>query len=195
MMRKMKQDKRSRRTRAWLLDTLLELLDEKDYAEITITELTDKADIARPTFYRNYTSKDDILLFKMDEILDEYLKEVPKYLEKKNDTKWDYEVTLMVSVWQKNRTLFKALQKAGLSLQVLEKLSGFFSLFHMKVQNLKKLDEYNQCLVYYLSGGVYMVLNKWFEGEMKTPHIEVITDIFNKAACQIDKMAKEFDGC
>ena len=194
-MRKMKQDKRSRRTRAWLLDTLLELLDEKDYAEITITELTDKADIARPTFYRNYTSKDDILLFKMDEILDEYLKEVPKYLEKKNDTKWDYEVTLMVSVWQKNRTLFKALQKAGLSLQVLEKLSGFFSLFHMKVQNLKKLDEYNQCLVYYLSGGVYMVLNKWFEGEMKTPHIEVITDIFNKAACQIDKMAKEFDGC
>lgn len=195
MMRIMKQDKRSRRTRAWLLDTLLELLDEKDYAEITITELTEKADIARPTFYRNYTSKDDILLFKMDEILDEYLKEVPKYLETKNDTKWDYEVTLMVSVWQKNRTLFKALQKAGLSLQVLEKLSGFFSLFHMKVQNLKKLDEYNQCLVYYLAGGVYMVLNKWFENEMKTPPIEVITDIFNKAACQTDKMAKEFDGC
>ncbi len=195
MMHIMKQDKRSRRTRAWLTDTLLELLEEKDYAEISITELTEKADIARPTFYRNYSSKDDILLLKMEEILDGYLKEVPKYLETKNDTNWDYEVTLMVSIWKQNRTLFKALIKAGLSLQALEKLSEFFSLFHMKVQKLEKLDEYNQCLVYYLAGGVYMVLNKWFENEMKTPSIEIITDIFNKAACQIDKMTKEYDGC
>lgn len=183
------------RTRTWLFDTLLELLEEKDYAEISITELTEKADIARPTFYRNFNSKDDILLYKMDMILDEYLKNVPKYLETKNDTKWDYEVSLMVSVWQQNRTLFKALHKAGLSLQALEKLSEFFTLFHMKVQNLDKLDEYNQCLVYYLAGGVYMVLNKWFENDMKTPPIEVIIDIFNKAACQIDQLAKDYDEC
>jgi len=190
-----KQDKRSRRTRAWLLDTLLALLEEKDYAEISITELTERADIARPTFYRNYSSKDDILLFKVDEILDEYLKKVPIYLETKNDSNWDYEVNLMVAVWQENRTIFKALNKAGLSLQALEKLSEFFSLFHMKIQKLEKLDEYNQCLVYYLAGGVYMVLNKWFENEMKTPPIEVITAIFNKAACQIDRLAREYDGC
>ena len=114
-----------------------------------------------------------------------------EYLETKKDARWDYEVNLMVSVWQENKALFKALHKAGLSLQALEKLSEFFSLFHMKIQKLEELDEYNQCLVYYLAGGVYMVLNKWFENEMKTPSIEVITDVFNRAASQINQMAKE----
>ena len=57
----MKQDKRTKRTKASLLKTLLKLLENKDYSEITITELTEKADVARQTFYRNYNSKDDNL--------------------------------------------------------------------------------------------------------------------------------------
>ncbi len=187
----MKQDKRSRRTRAWLLETLLELIEEKSYSEISITELTERADIARQTFYRNYDSKDEILLNKLDEIRDEYLLNVQKNLETKDDPYWDFEVNQMVNLWQRNETLFKALQKAGLAFQVLEKFTEIFSLFHMKVQNLEELDEKHQYLVYYLSGGVYMVLNKWFENEMNTP-VELLTDLFTKAAENINQTAKEY---
>jgi len=191
MVHIMKIDKRSKRTRAWLLETLLELLEKKEYSEISITELTEKADIARQTFYRNYSSMDDILLYETDEILDEYIKKVQKNLEAKSDLTWDFEVKQLVYVWQRNETLFKALLKAGLGLQFLEKLSGFFSMFHMKAQHLQELDEYHQCLVHYLAGGVYMVLKKWFENEMNTP-IEIITDIFKKAAMNINKIAEEY---
>ena len=190
-MHKMKQDKRSKRTRAWLLETLLELLEKKEYSEISITELTDNADIARQTFYRNYSSMDDILLFEVDEILDEYIKKVQKNMEARNDLTWDFEVKQLVYMWQRNEAVFKALLKAGLGLQALEKLSGFFSLFHMKAQHLQELDEYHQTLVHYLAGGVYMVLKKWFENEMSTP-VEIITDIFKKAAGNIDRIAEEY---
>jgi AcrR family transcriptional regulator len=191
MVHIMKQDKRSKRTRAWLLETLLELIEEKEYSEISITELTERAGIARQTLYRNYTGMNDILLSRMDEILDEYMALVRKNLEMKNDPYWDFEVKQLVYLWQRNEALIKALQKAGLAFQVLEKLSGFFSVFHMRAQNLTELDEKHQYLVYYLAGGVYMVLNKWFENEMSTP-VELLTDLFKKAANNINAIAEEY---
>ena len=187
----MKQDRRSRRTRALLLETLLELIEEKNYADISITELTERADIARQTFYRNYDSKDDILLSKLDEIRDEYLIKVQSNLETKHDPNWDFEVNQMINLWQRNEALFKGLQKAGLAFHALEKITEIFSLFHMKVQNLQKLDEKHQYLVAYLSGGVYMVINKWFENEMNTP-VELLTDLFKKAAENVNQIAKEY---
>ncbi len=187
----MKNDRRSKRTRAWLLETLLELIEEKSWDEISITELTERADIARQTFYRNYNSKDDILLSRMDEILNEYLHKVKKSLETKDDPYWDYEVKQLIYIWQQNEALFKALQKAGLAFQVLEKLSDFFSIFHMQIQNLKELDEKHQYLVYYLAGGFYMVLHKWFKNDMNTP-VELLTDLFKKAARNIDQIAEGY---
>lgn len=187
----MKQDKRSKRTRAWLLETLLKLIENKEYSEITITELTEKADIARQTFYRNYNSMDDILLSKMDEILDEYLTKVQKDLSAKKDPYWNFEVNQLVYLWQQNEEIFKALQKAGLSFKALEKLSEFFTLFHMKIQNIQKLDERHQYLVYYLAGGVFMVLNKWFENDMNTSP-ELLTELFKKAANQVNQIAEEY---
>ena len=97
----------------------------------------------------------------------------------------------MVYVWQQNEALFIALGKAGLASQALEKFSEFFTQFHMAAQNLSKLDERQQYLVYYLAGGVYMVLKKWFENEMNTP-VELLTDLFKKAAGNIDQIAEEY---
>ena len=187
----MKQDKRSKRTKAWLLETLLELLEKKEYSEISITELTEKADIARQTFYRNYDSMDDILLSKMDEILDEYFKKVQENLATKSDPDWDFEVRQSVYLWQRNEALFKALQKAGLSLQALEKMSEFFSIFHMRVQNLQELDDNHRYLGYFLGGGVYMVLKKWFDNDMDIS-METLTGLFKKAATHIDLIAGEY---
>jgi AcrR family transcriptional regulator len=186
-----KQDKRSRRTRAWLLETLLKLLENKKYSEITVTELTEKADIARQTFYRNYDSMDDILLSRLNEIVDEYLAKVFKNLETKKDPDWDFEVRQLILLWQQNEVVFRALKKAGLDYQVMEKLSHLFTRFHMKAQNLRELDDKQQFLVYYLAGGVFMVLNKWFENDMKFP-MKLLTDLFKKAANSVDEIAEEY---
>lgn len=187
----MKQDKRSKRTRAWLLETLLKLLDNKDYSDISVTELTEKADIARQTFYRNYDSMDDILLSRLNEIVDEYLERVFINLETKKDPDWDFEVKQLISLWQRNDVVFKALHKAGLDYQVMEKLTHLFTRFHMKAQDLDELDDKHQYLVYYLSGGVFLVLNKWFENDMKFP-VKQLTDLFRRAANNVDQVAREY---
>jgi AcrR family transcriptional regulator len=187
----MKLDKRAKRTRAWLLETLLDLLETKDYSEISITELTEKSGIARQTFYGNYDSKDDILLSKMGEILDDYFAKIQISLELKNDPNMEFEMTELVNVWQRNEAIFKALQKAGLAHKALEKLSEYTAIFHMKAQNLQELDDRHQYLVYFIAGGVYMVLNKWFENEMNTSR-GILTDLFQKVAKHIYQIADEY---
>ena len=54
-------DRRVRRTRKSLGDALIALTLEKAYEEITIQELTDRADIGYRTFFRHYSDKDGLL--------------------------------------------------------------------------------------------------------------------------------------
>jgi len=49
------------RTRSWIFEALMLLMDKTPYDKITISDIISKAGIARQTFYRNYTEKDDVL--------------------------------------------------------------------------------------------------------------------------------------
>lgn len=56
-----KMDRRVRRTRALLQQSLIRLMAEKEIKDITVKELTDLADITRGTFYLHYSDIYDIL--------------------------------------------------------------------------------------------------------------------------------------
>jgi len=63
------EDRRIRRTRSLLNKALVELVAEKEYDEITIQEITERADIGHRTFYRHYASKDELLIDVMEDAL------------------------------------------------------------------------------------------------------------------------------
>jgi len=47
---------------------LIELMKTKEYSSITITEIAKKSGMSRMTYYRNYTSKDDVLIQYLDSV-------------------------------------------------------------------------------------------------------------------------------
>lgn len=51
----------SNKSKLRMENTLLYLMQTENYKEITIQEITDNAGLSRRTFYRNYSSKDEIL--------------------------------------------------------------------------------------------------------------------------------------
>ncbi len=59
--KKRRTDRRTVYTKNAIKDSLLELLDIKDFAEITISELCRTADISRGTFYLHYSNTSDVL--------------------------------------------------------------------------------------------------------------------------------------
>lgn len=47
--------------RTQILNALLEMMEEQEFGSIVITALTQRAGVGRASFYRNYTSKEDVL--------------------------------------------------------------------------------------------------------------------------------------
>jgi len=69
-------EKRKRRTRNLLKQCTFELLLEKSYDSLTIQDITDKADVARGTFYIHFDNKEDITWTLLRESIDELADEV-----------------------------------------------------------------------------------------------------------------------
>jgi AcrR family transcriptional regulator len=65
-----KMDRRVRKTRRALREAMIKLMEEKDYDQVTVEELTNRADIGRTTFYLHYNAKQDLLLEQFGELLD-----------------------------------------------------------------------------------------------------------------------------
>lgn len=70
-MSNLKTDRRVTRTKRMIRDAFTQLLEEKGFEEITVKDITEKADINRGTFYLHYESKYDLLEKSETEILEE----------------------------------------------------------------------------------------------------------------------------
>ena len=70
------EDIRIRRSILSIRRAFEELVCEKDYHEITVTELSDRAMINKKTFYQYYNSLDDLLREIQDELSSEYVERV-----------------------------------------------------------------------------------------------------------------------
>lgn len=58
---------RVQKTRAALTGALGALLHEKDYGDITVTELCERAQVRKATFYKHFGAKDELLAYNIQE--------------------------------------------------------------------------------------------------------------------------------
>jgi hypothetical protein len=56
------RERQIQRTCSWILEAIMLLMDEKPYDKITVSDITEKAGIARQTFYSNFTNKDEVIV-------------------------------------------------------------------------------------------------------------------------------------
>ncbi len=59
-MAKMDNNTTNRLVRKCIFTSLMQLMEKKDFQQITVTEITGRAGVSRMAYYRNYTSKEDI---------------------------------------------------------------------------------------------------------------------------------------
>lgn len=67
-------DRRVRRTRRLLAEALISLVLEKGYEEVTIRDITGRADVGYATFFRHYESKDALLGDVLEVVLADLLR-------------------------------------------------------------------------------------------------------------------------
>ena len=60
-----------------IYEALVQLMDEKPYEKITVTEIVARAGFSRMAYYRNYSSKDEILVKRLRALLDALAAQAP----------------------------------------------------------------------------------------------------------------------
>ena len=66
-------------TKAYIIQSLFILMKTKDYTDITIQDITNKAGVNRSTYYRNFSCKENIIETFFNKIMDDYLEEAETY--------------------------------------------------------------------------------------------------------------------
>lgn len=99
------EDRRVVRTRRLLKAALLELVDEQPYKEITIREVTDRADIGYATFFRHYDGVDDLML----EIFSETVEELESLAQKHAEGYFQREGFLLFKHVSDNAPLYRGI--------------------------------------------------------------------------------------
>ena len=148
-------------TRESLEISLMQLLEKKELKKITISELVERAGVSRAAFYRNYSSKEQIL----EEIFKNTVQGITDKLEEFNFKTEMYQIWLF---------LFKEAKKEARAISLaidynFEKLltQAVFDFFEKRNRNAKKTT--NSYMNSFWSSAVVSVLSKWIKDGMKVP--------------------------
>lgn len=138
---KSKEDPRVRKTRRLMRDALVSLILDKDYASVSIKEITERADVAYITFFRHFESIDHLLM----EVLDEGLTELQGYIEtlaKHSET---------ASLETEGRLIFEYIEQKADLFRILFKSQSVERVRKKVVQNIAAIFQ-KSCLPLSRSG-------------------------------------------
>ena len=79
-----KPDRRAVRSKRLIIEALRELILEKDYKKISVSDIVKRADVGRATFYAHFEDKEDLGRFFFSQLIAQLEKEIQISLEESN---------------------------------------------------------------------------------------------------------------
>lgn len=158
------------RTRSYIFEALMDLIDKKPYNKIAVSDITEKAGIARQTFYRNYNNKDDVIFDYFENTFQRNLLNIETHQNSKNQTdivfafNYDYMIKHRDTI---KKVLF-IMDIENLLLREVQRLP--LDLLKSVKNNLSKAEymicRYKMC--YQITGCLRVILD-WFINDMPFP--------------------------
>lgn len=154
------------RSREMLTTALLELMKNKPYEEITIKDIALKADLNRRTFYRNFTSKEDIL-FQFGNNL---VTQLGIMVQSKNDFSFPAICESYFEFWSLNLDFLMLLKKNNMLYFLFEQFDYFHDKLHLFLPASHGHAEEKNFSAAFALGGFWSLLVEWLNcGARQTP--------------------------
>lgn len=148
----------------WISTAFINLLITEEYEQITITQIAYAAGVDRSTFYRNFSSKEDIIISITEQIRNEYIEEIEN-LEQMNL----YTITkVYFDLWSTYTPLLNSVKNNNLLGITMESTTAmFFDIYNY----FSKQEGVNlPYTIDFISGGLVNILDNWSKnGAKKTP--------------------------
>ena len=177
-MLKNPEDRRARRSRKLLKESLLELMKRKSFSDISVRDVTDAADMNRATFYLHYSGTAELLQSVEEDLLSELQALVDSHMQE------TFAVGSVAPVFEPVLDFAVEHREICAVLFASSEASGFFQsiqrLVHENGAPLvrtwfqpedPRLTDY---LLNFLAWGFIGLLAEWFEKDMALPKAELL---------------------
>ncbi|MGB8212895.1 MAG: TetR/AcrR family transcriptional regulator [Anaerolineales bacterium] len=167
-----KNDRRSLRTQKMLWEALIALLEEKEYSEITIQDIADRANVNRVTFYLHYRDKQDLLAKSADVILDDLTSKVEPMIGEKFRLDVAPEgMTLAYQYIAKNAKLYRILLGENGVPFLVDRLRKYLAELTMQRFRLVSPEKSQwripmEIVAQYAAGSLIGLITWWLENDM-----------------------------
>lgn len=163
------------RSKKVITESLLLLMKQYPYSEITVKQILLETDISRKTFYRNFLSKDDVLNSFIETILQDYVNAIQQQQQEYSFVK---TLDIIFEFCERNREILFILRDNNLLYLLLEKLNALILKEHNRYNSELQenhlggplLTEY---IVYFNIGGIWNLIVRWIKNNM----CDSVTDI------------------
>lgn len=143
----------------WIIEALILLMDKKPYETLTIKEISEKAGVDRSTFYRNFISKEDVLLSYINSTVKEYISKI--------HTVEDFNMQNIFKIFlvfcEENLKFIHLLRKNNLTILLLDSINlhlpEMHKLFDTRFSHKIK-EEYIDVVLAFNAGGIWNLLMK-----------------------------------
>ena len=142
---------------------LLDLLKEKPITDISISELTQRAQISRVSFYRNYQTKEDILKEESDRLI----KEWGRLYETNPGSSPETLFPSLFDFYRDHKAFYTILYQAGMTSVMLETILDTIQI----TDEIVNLEAYMKSFWAY---GIYGWMIEWIKRGMQESGSELI---------------------
>lgn len=155
---RLSNEESNRITRECIESALILLIKEKNFSEITITDIVKKAGVSRTAYYRNYKSKEDILQNLVSDIVIKITSAMSKY----DLTLQTYEFWLeMFSSAKHYADVLNILFSAHMGETIFNRINDLI-IKNNQLSSIK--DRYTQL---FWNGAAFSVLSHWITHNMQ----------------------------
>ncbi len=161
-----KTNRIAEQSKKWLVESLLDLMEEKPYSTITVKEITDRAQLSRRTFYRNFKVKEDLLSQYTNYLFEEYISSIKEH----SNLTFNNVLINYFEFWDKHINELKLLKQNHLFYFIMEKINLFIPDIN-KLVNANWHNYDNNVEEEYIGsfsiGGLFNVLSRWAEAKKR----------------------------
>lgn len=157
-------DRRIERTKRNIREAFTSLLMEKDLSNITVKEISERADINRKTFYMYFSNIDDIVDDMEKNLVDKFIKVINGFTF--SDPSFDPYAFFesLNSVISENIELYRRLNAIGMLPGLISHVKDIMIDIFMQQYNLNYSDNSERYTLYaeYAASGILSMYAKWF---------------------------------
>ncbi len=161
-----------------LVKALLCIMEQYDFKEITITQISQEAGLSRKTFYRLFGDKEELLNFFFEDLYEACMEQI-EFRQIRHY--WDV-VQCYFDFCEERRELLLLLKRNRLLTLLFEGAYQYSFKVFTYVRSKETADAYSPLLPFLLAysmGGMYSMLIKWIESDMEVPSAVLIATLKN----------------